>query len=222
MNKVPESTATLYSSGSLFLLAQKAAERSKKDRRESIVAIILSAICLEAFINEFEDMLSRYISEEDPVSLKTLKHFLRDLEEGKASIKTKVKTVLYILTQDIPKKGGLPYQDFSFLIDLRNHLVHRKAEKFVWDLGKPDKEYDHHKFVKYLSSRKVIKTPKPSQPPSWSQYIICQEISYWACDTVKAMVNEIVTVVPKTTFYEILNFQSQWRNESNKALAADS
>ena len=135
MKKVSEGTATLYSSGSLFLLAQKAAERSKQDRQESIGAIILAAISLEAFINEFEDMLTRYVSEEDPVSLKTLKYFLRDLEEGKASIKLKVQTILYILTQDIPKKGELPYQDFNFLIDLRNHLVHRKAEKFLWDFG---------------------------------------------------------------------------------------
>ena len=220
MNKAPEITATLYSSGSLFLLAKKAAERSKKDRQESIVAIILSAICLEAFINEFEDMLSKYISEEDPVSLKTLKHFLRDLEEGKASIKTKVKTVLYILTQDIPKKGELPYQDFSFLIDLRNHLVHRKPEKFNWYFGDTDKEYDHHRFVKYLLGRNVIKKPKPGQLPSWSQYIECQEVAYWACNTVKAMINEIISVIPKTAFHEILKFQ--WQEKNNKALAADS
>lgn len=222
MEKVPEYTATLYRSGSLFLLAQKAAERSKQDRQESISAIILSVISLEAFINEFEDMLGKHVSEEDPVSLKTLKYFLRDLEEGKASIKLKVQTILYIITQDIPKKGELPYQDFNFLIDLRNHLVHRKAEKFIWDFGNSDKEYDHHKFVKYLSGRKVIKKPKPGQPPSWSQYILCQEVAYWACNTVKAMINEIVSIVPKTTFYEILSFSSQWREKSNKALAADS
>jgi hypothetical protein len=220
MKKVPRLKGTLYRSGSLFILAQKAAERSKEDRQETITAIILSVISFEAFINEFEDMLGKYVSEEDPVSLKMLKYFLRDLEKERANIKLKVQTILYVLTQDIPKKGKLPYQDFNFLIGLRNHLVHRKPEKFIWDFGDIDKEYNHHRFVKYLSDRKVIKKPKPGQPPSLSRYIECQEVAYWACNTVKAMINEIVSVVPKTTFYEIL--ASHWREKPKKALAVDS
>jgi len=220
MEKVPGLKVTLYRSGSLLILAQKAAGRSKEDRQETINAIILSAISFEAFINEFEDMLVAYVSEEDPVSLKTIKCFLRDLEEGRASIKLKVQTILYVLKKDIPKKGELPYQDFNFLIDLRNHLVHRKPEKFIWAFGDTDKEYDPHKFIKYLSARNVIKRPKSKQPPTWSQYIECQEVAYWACNTVRAMINEIVSIVPKTTFYEML--APQWRERSKKALAVDS
>jgi hypothetical protein len=216
MEKGPRYTATSYRSGSLLILAQKAAERSKEDRQETINAIILSAISFEAFINEFEDMLAKYVSEEDPVSLKTLKYFLRDLEKERASIKLKVQTILYVLTQDIPKKGKLPYQDFNFLIGLRNHLVHRKPEKFIWDFGDTDKEYNHHRFVKYLSARKVIKKPKPGQPPSLSRYIECQEVAYWACNTVKAMINEIVSVVPKTKFYEYLEFH--WQRKLKRLL----
>ena len=216
MEKGPRLKGTLYRSGSLLILAQKAAERSKEDRQETINAIILSAISFEAFINEFEDMLAKYVSEEDPVSLKTLKYFLRDLEKERASIKLKVQTILYVLTKDIPKKGKLPYQDFNFLIGLRNHLVHRKPEKFIWDFGDTDKEYNHHRFVKYLSARKIIKKPKPGQPPSLSRYIECQEVAYWACNTVKAMINEIVSVVPKTKFYEYLEFH--WQRKLKRLL----
>ena len=216
MEKGPRLKGTLYRSGSLLILAQKAAERSKEDSQETINAIILSAISFEAFINEFEDMLAKYVSEEDPVSLKMLKYFLRDLEKERASIKLKVQTILYVLKQDIPKKGKLPYQDFNFLIGLRNHLVHRKPEKFIWDFGDTDKEYNHHRFVKYLSDRKVIKKPKPGQPPSLSRYIECQEVAYWACNTVKAMINEIVSVVPKTKFYEYLEFH--WQRKLKRLL----
>jgi len=161
-------------------------------------------------------MLAKYVSEQDPVSLKTLKFFLRDLKERRASIKLKVLTILYILTQDIPKKGELPYQDFNAQVDLRNHLVHRKPEKFMWDFGDTDKEYNHHRFVEHLSARKVIEKPKPGLPSSLSRYIECQEVAYWACNTVTAMINEIVSVVPKTEFYEYLNFH--WQRKSKRLL----
>lgn len=209
MKTIPKFETTLLKSSPLFLLALKAAERSKIDRRESISAIILSAISFEAFINELEDTLSRYVSDKDPISLKTLKYFLRDLEDGKASIKLKVHSIFYILTQSIPKKGELPYQDFSLLIDLRNYFVHSKPETFIWDVDKTDKGYDHHKLLKKLASRKVIKLPKSGQRQSSSQYILCHEVADWACVTVEKMIKEIVAVIPRTTFDRMLSFLTQ-------------
>ena len=134
--------AAKYVTGSMLLLAEKSCKRSQEDKQESLTAILLSALAFECFINELEDMASRYITSSDADNLQALRDFLVDLEKGDAQIKLKIKTIYYFLTTKRLDMGTLPYQDFNFLTDLRNALVHRKPEKFNWPLSSPDKEYD--------------------------------------------------------------------------------
>lgn len=61
--------------------------------------------------------------------------------------------------------GPKSLQDLVFLIQLRNGLIHRKPEKFDYELGHPEREYEPHQYVQYLVSRGVIQGPDSRNPP---------------------------------------------------------
>lgn len=70
--------------------------------------------------------------------LADLAYTLGALEERRAGIMQKAEAIHYFLTGEKPEWGALPYQDLRILSALRNELVHRKPEAFVYVYDDPD------------------------------------------------------------------------------------
>jgi hypothetical protein len=190
----------------MFELAKKAYYRSQHDQQESLNGILLSALAFECFMNEFEDIAQDCIGQKDLHRLQTLRDIIADLEKGNAHLRIKIQAIHYFLTLRKLSFGRAPYQDLSILIDIRNTLVHRKPEKFEWDIDNPEKEYDPHRFVKFLADRQVIKRPPKMHPGTWSLYVIRSEVAKWAYDTAVAVIKDIAIVIPASRFARRIHF----------------
>lgn len=117
--------------------------------------------------------------------------------------------VEYFLTGEKPDRGALPYQDLRILSALRNELVHRKPEAFVYVYDDPEHEYQPHRYVQYLVSRGVIEVPDPKNPPQWSAYVVCPETVRWAYNTVIEIISDFVPRLPEGSFAEVSRFLSK-------------
>lgn len=167
---------------------------------DAMASIILSALTLECFVNEYEERLESEFLNQGLSPLITLKDTLNLLEEERASLLTKIDAIHLVLVGSRIDRGKLPFQDVRFLNELRNALVHRRPERFEWDFKNPTKEYKPHKFVMHLIQRGVIEKPHPNSPPSWSQYVLVPETARWAHNTVVTVSKDIISWLPSGNF----------------------
>jgi len=187
-----------YTSGKHLNLARSACKRAEENSSESIVGIIFSAMAIETFLNEVIEQGSGLqhilISKAEKERIQTMTSVLGKLEEQRVSLRAKIEMAHFILKGKSLDTGGLPYQDFSLLIDLRNALVHKRPETFETalplDLSVTIKP---HPLVNRLAKRKIIPLPPKRSAPQWETYISVPEVAVWAhnlaIDMVKFMVN---------------------------------
>lgn len=194
----------LAHSGHILMLARKSCCRAiESDKYESLSSILLSVIGFESFVNELEHRLRVDKFTQGQERLADLAYTLGALEQRRAGISPKIEAIHYFLTREKPDWGTLPYQDLRFLTGLRNELVHRKPESFVYLTGDPERTYAPHRHVQYLVSRGVIDAPHPQNPPQWGAYVVCPETARWAYNAVVEIVSDLVSKLPSGTFAEI-------------------
>jgi len=197
----------LAHSGHILMRARKSYERSaESDKYEALSSILLSAIGFESFINELEHRLQAETLMQGQPRLCDLAYTLSVLEHRRAGMAQKIEAIHYFLTREKPDWGALPYQDLRFLNSLRNELVHRKPEPFVFSPGDPDRTYEPHRYVQYLVSRRVIDAPNPRNPPQWGAYVVCPQTARWAHNTVVTTLCDLVTKLPEGNFAEVTRF----------------
>lgn len=197
-------------SGHILMLARMSYKRAAEAQKyEALSSILLSAIGLESFINEFEHRLQGEIFTHGQPRLADLAYTLGTLEDRRAGIIQKAEAIHYFLTGEKPDWGALPYQDLRILSALRNELVHRKPEAFVYVYDDPEHDYQPHRYVQYLVSRGVIEVPNPKNPPQWSAYVVCPETARWAYNTVIEIISDFVARLPEGSFAEVSRFLSK-------------
>ncbi len=177
-------SSTVYHSGHLLTLARKAYERSLSQSSDAMTSIMLSAVSFECHLNELAERLSIDIFTEPSDTLSRLRDTLGLLAESRASVTTRFDAVHLALCGRQIDRGASLFQDLKLLYQLRNALVHRRPEKFEWELVGPTRTYEPHQLVKQFVQRHVIPEPHPSAPPSWSQYVLVPETARWGYNTV--------------------------------------
>ena len=115
-------------------IAQKDVPQNAYDQREAIVAIVFSALTLEAFINEVGALAAAVPSSDrcDPPVFDKLGEVLVNEEESRDSTLDKFLLAKQILSGSSYDKSRMPYQSFKTLIDLRNALAHIKHAKRIF------------------------------------------------------------------------------------------
>jgi len=190
---------------SIFLLnfARTICIQCKKDKRHEPIldilqAHILAAVSLEAFINE---VISDQIDKKQDFGEDTKK--LEDLMYGKkgqgASIREKwEKLPKYLWNKGFDKKSTL-WEDFDALIELRNALVHYKAE--FLDQGAVPQKLE--KVFKRVLPRVMPHRMKPSKEGSvieklfensshWINRVCTLDMGDWSCKTALQMMEKIL------------------------------
>ncbi|ENJ1591351.1 hypothetical protein AB0539_004711 [Vibrio parahaemolyticus] len=185
----------LYHYGSILGSAKKALERSYSDTTEASVAIMMSAMALECYINDFTQRVTHHNSIcEDNEIIAKLSFFLNEYENNNNSLKSKIDLIFYILNGEKTDKGSRLYQDLDMLLQLRNSYVHRKPES----TGKNGLEVEKpHKYVRFFVERKLIENPPEKYPPIWSYALNSPKVAQWALNTVKAVINNITASLPE-------------------------
>lgn len=189
----------LYHHGHLLFLAGNAYKRSLDDHYESFVSIMLSAMSLECYINDFSKMISN-TPESEIRSLQDLSFILDTLENSKASLIIKIEVIHHALTGQVMEKGSADHQELVMLIRLRNELVHRKPESENGWGPDPKAEHEPHNIVKFFSDKGIIERPSPKAPPVWSQYTNEPEVAQWAFNCAVSIIKNIIEILPQSNF----------------------
>jgi len=175
-----------HSSGVLFRTAIQAYERIDsidRGQNDSVVAILMSAAALEAYINELGDKCSYFISSKElynPI-LGQLAYILSELENTKESTRLKIKFIKYTLTNKSIDKANQLYEDMELLFRIRNAIIHLK----------PSNDMKKDKIIKSLETKKIIEKIKDKPIMSWLSNISTKSVAKWAINTVVDLVEDI-------------------------------
>jgi hypothetical protein len=97
---------------------------------ESLIAIVMSALTVEAFINELGEAADMEgIHREDMTSptldmLRGLANAIAEIEADRGSTASKYQVASQVLSGHTFQRGSPPFQDFQKLVSLRDLLVH--------------------------------------------------------------------------------------------------
>jgi len=185
----------------LFLIARKAAKAAREDSKRpnalttgSLNALVIAAAAVEAFLNELahhvEVIRASASSAREAISpqLATCSSVLQDLEDSRASVKSKYLMASLVLSGRSFEKGQDPFQDFAKLIDLRNEIMH--AKPVTGD------EHRGTKIATALERRGVAKRLFPDVSTDWFHILESPGVGAWACKTALRIIRATLAFSP--------------------------
>jgi hypothetical protein len=137
----------------------------------------------------------------NPKSIETFARLMEEVEEGRGSIAFKFLLARAVFIGEAYDKSRQPYQDFKRLMDLRNALVHMKADTFELDSkgGTPRKLPPA---VQRLPKRILAKVSSRVHM-DWISLISTPEVARWACIVTVEMVQSIISILPESHFQRV-------------------
>jgi hypothetical protein len=243
--------AVFFTVSRLAAMARLAVERTQPEengseflleQHDAPVAIIMSAVTLEAFINQYgsfaeylyakeipaqsaamESHLSQLLDRTNasplereqawavhnsmpplidvPPSVKSFGAMLGQLEESHAGIEAKYMWASICLRGEPYTKGIRPFQDFQFLITLRNLLVHPRIEGWF---GYMDSDVEPllnlTRVHRELISRQLMPTAVAPEWMSLFELLSTRKAARWAFNTAATMIKSVLDMTPSGAF----------------------
>ncbi len=184
------------SSGALFSIVRNASKASGKN--DAIVAVVFSAMCLEAFINEKISCAIANLKTPGDTEANLGKELCEFARWGKPVVENpkdrtstagKYQKARSIFAGRKYHEEESPFKDFQVLMNLRNWLVHKKLEEVYKD---DSGEYAMEKpsAIDQLEALKVIDRLPPDAPTqSDLRRIDTPGVARWAKKTVLRMID---------------------------------
>ncbi|MCZ2128519.1 MAG: hypothetical protein LC099_12240 [Anaerolineales bacterium] len=196
-----------YSVGSLFSTAKQAYQKTiggksdrEPDKQDALIAIIFSALSLEAFINALADLATDRLTEPHSEIETAFANLMEEVENTKGATLLKFMLARFIFSGKMYKKDENPFQDFKNLLALRNALVHMKpAEELGITLDGHFVRVKEPKALKALPKNILAKYEK-NKGIKWTSMISTQASARWACNTAVETVHSILDVIPDSLF----------------------
>jgi hypothetical protein len=226
-------TNTTFDSPLFHALARDAVDRCDgRGDLEAITAIIMSCTAFEAFMNELAQYACTESKKDDSfTAVVTLGlSLLKAIDEWKSPLE-KYDLAWEIIHGKVIDKGSGSRQKLKTLFDLRNGLVHTKAEETsliidpskkdpfneqcVW-LGQIVELYDIPGYVKALQSDGLV--PLEPEQLRWTSRICNRQVAEWAFtlvakSTVELIAGDFLPVEFKSRLQEQSLAGYGWRNK---------
>lgn len=196
--------------GQLWGLAREARDRAEKAVQankdawpyDAIVAVVLAAASLEAFINELAELMAMTkVSRQNwnhpialPPELANFAETMDEIEGSRGTITLKFLVASQVLGGKIFDKGRAPYQDFATLITLRNDIMHLKP-KDTFDDETPG-AVTWPKYVTNFQNRGLAQKPPDGVGASWFDLLATDRLARWACETALSMILAVLDFIP--------------------------
>jgi len=195
---------TIYTHAKTFHeIAKSSYEKSDEKEGAVIIAIMMSVISIETFLNETIYASRHQFHNEQQKSITNFSEIMTELEERRESTLMKFRFGLILLNRSAVNENSEIAQDLKILISLRNALVHMKSDNWSVKIvrGQPDPERslkDYPKFIRQMIDKKLIEKPKRST--TWTELIETKEIAKWACETARLTTVRFYNGFPKGNF----------------------
>ncbi len=171
-----------------------------------IDALFFSATALEAFINDYPVLIKPFLVYEaekgkQPECIKLAFNLLCELEEQRASTKTKFELLHYILTGKAFDHDLQIYKDLIFLFELRNEIAHPKVRNI--SLKKDEFEIDETAQLQSvkarLQSRNLLSGHENFYGPLYVM-LEAKTVADWSVRLAIDVVNYFVETTPECRF----------------------
>jgi hypothetical protein len=193
--------ALVFTARKLLDIAKKAANRSKTEPDQALVAILFSAAAVEGYLNELAAASKMMMADDTQVRLLT--ELLMEAEEQKVQIAFKLQIVSSVCRGILLDRGDRPYQDFDLLFKIRNLLVHLRPDRSSFDLlGDPERK--PHATVDQLVKRGIVRKDDIHDASDWLQVASRAEVALWACETARTIVVLVHSMLPDGTLKNVL------------------
>ena len=162
---------------------------------------LFSAMALEAYPSDLILYLHHFLTPDEPAEMHAALDILKDLEKDKVQLKVKYSILYYVLSRTPIPKGDLVYQDFSLLIDIRNHLAHYKATATAQRTDALDRPEKLVKLLHRISNRKIVDRDIVEDPgilPSTWTMLLDESDTFadWSLRTAQDMLRLIYNAMP--------------------------
>ena len=172
--------------------------------QDTLVAIVMSAVAVEGFINELAELIAAHALNREVGIVKLSDSMIAfasamgEIERARGSLHLKYLIASQILSGSMFDKGSNPFQDFATLVTVRNDIMHLKPQdKTVFvEGGLP--RVEPPKYVKVLQQYGLAKQFQDEVIASWLTLLQTAEMAAWACDTARNMVHAVLDFFPDT------------------------
>jgi hypothetical protein len=189
-------------------------EISKKDLRDNnLVAIMFSALAVEAFLNELGtiDASSQKGSGSDykpslvaiDSRLEALQRVLRLAEESNLQSLGKIQLAHEILGLKL-ENGQQPFQDYRLLKQLRDSIAHSKPSNVVITTEPIEFQSSREKLLQALYSRKLLSYKPSERGQGLLDWLDGKNLAQWAIKAASKMVIKIIEALPTGEFKEAI------------------
>lgn len=196
--------------GHLFGIAKDAYERAKSEEgdrsgksSDALVAIVFSAVAAEAFINELAELASQapeHVWPEagsEPHEVSDLARLVSEANGLHGSVKLKFHLAKIALSGSSFDEGGVPYQDFALLMELRNTLAHLKFDK-IRSVRINEVDVEPPAIIKKLRSKNILAQfdDEENVIASWLYWVSTRAAAKWACNATSGIVRDMCAAIP--------------------------
>ena len=177
-----EGQVAIMNASALHAIARHAYERippADDDFDAPIIAILFAAASMEAYIAEVAyhgEMLSGFSE-----ATTRFADVMEDAEAAHVQVRGKYLLAKAMLGGKPFDKGGRPFQDFEWLIRIRNDIVHRKPDVIRDEPGK---------VIKFMRGRGLCR-PVGDVQMGWLEEIATRAAARWACNTAVEMTDAL-------------------------------
>lgn len=197
------------SSNILFSIAVRTLQSIAADSQQSepgaMVCAVFAVAAVETFVYELGVGASDWLEDSEYTKLfRGLGALVRDMEESRFQLPTKLTWIARYLTGKVTDRGSGTFQEFETLVRLRNAIIHMKysEETLMYEDGSID--FDGTPKVAFeLESKGLI--PRPYRP-SWMGAICNRRIAVWSTETANNMISALLNMLPASQFKKIMKF----------------
>jgi hypothetical protein len=170
----------------------------------SITSIVMSALAVEAFINELAEAADMAQLGREGITSAALDHLqdlanaLKEVEDDRGSVTLKYQVAYRILSGRTFPRGSSPFQEFKQLVTLRNLLVHlRPGDRHSPSGHVEPKEGLIREFQqKGYTRTRGRKACDPLGGTSWLQEIQTIQMADWAYDAARSIIAAVGDAIP--------------------------
>lgn len=173
----------------------RAADARRSDQAvmapDALVSVVMAAAATEAFINELGEY---YTWGSLPIEKgeSACGVALAEIEKSRGSTELKYLVASLSLSGRMFDKGTQPFQDFSTLMTIRNHLMHPKPERDQFGDGVSVPPA----YVRDFERRGMTCPREPDVSVSWLNLLETELVASWACQAAVEIIVALAAMTP--------------------------
>jgi hypothetical protein len=197
----PSGVVEFLNAGILFRLAREAFERTAAappdrslERLDAVVALVLAAASLEAFVNEVGAVARGSRGDDAEPRIRIFGERIEDLEKSLKSVEDKFAAFDELLGQGRAyPKGEQLWESFKQLMRTRNALMHMKGDRRQIQQGRAGPPPD---LIQSLRKRRILAEFPEHAVVALPTLLATQAAGEWACNTAADMTQAVIRKMP--------------------------